>query len=319
MNEQKSPYCLNIYSFMYVSGHAKDGAFLQRIDPQKRILIYIRMALRLARGVYAKFGVPLTLITNNELALTHAIATIGDNNWERYLALVQREFASNQIPDDAGFFSSTHRILLFDFFARQTGYSVLLDLDMICLNGENEPLSKFMHEGAPLVYDISDQVFPVYSYCRIYEDMEKFGSTDRGFRWYGGEFIAGGPDFFRELSDLSMVALPRYQDVYKTLHHQGFEMVLSYSLNQMCQRKSRNIPTDIGIIDIVRRHYGQVVRHDERRLGHTSNITFLHLLSVKRLLASSLSDQAIVRLLIGTELLPRSLAGPFLSALGTIL
>lgn len=308
---------IKFYGLMYVSTRANDGAYLQKLEPQKRIEMYLKMALRLAKGVYERFGMPLTLVSNNESVLAPLLAKLGGAEGKKHLTLVQVDFASS-IPDGARYFSATHKILLFDYFARQAEYSVLLDLDMICLSGKDEPLIEFMREGVPLVYDISDQVIPAHGYNRIFDDMVKFGPIGKGFRWFGGEFIAGNSAFFRELSDLAMVALPRYQEIFQTLHHQGDEMITSYCLNQMRERSSPNNPVDIGGPDIVRRHHGKATLHDERRLGQISNIAFLHLPAVKSLISSKLSDRIIVRLLVAAELLPRRMSGLFLTAVGVI-
>ena len=311
------PSNLKIYGLMYVSTRSQDGAYLQKVDPLKRIQIYLKMALRLAKGVYERFGIPLNLVTNDESVLAPLLSKLGGSQGAKHLALVQVDFAAS-IPDGARYFSATHKILLFDYFAQQTDYSVLLDLDMICLKGAEEPLVGFIRDGIPLVYDISDQVIPAHGYARILEDMNKFGPTGKDFRWFGGEFIAGNHEFYRELSDLAMVALPRYNEIFQTLHHQGDEMITSYCLNQMLAQQSPNKPVNVGGPDIVRRHHGKATLHDERRLRRISNLAILHLPTIKSLLSSRFSDATIVRLLLLAELLPRRMAGYFLAVVGAI-
>jgi hypothetical protein len=308
---------LKFYGLMYVSARSQDGAYLQKVDPQKRIEIYLKMALRLAKGVYDRFGLPLNLVTNNEGVLAPLLSKLCGTQGAKYLTLVQVEFATS-IPDGARYFSATHKILLFDYFARQSEYSMLLDLDMICLGGAEEPLAGFIRDEIPLVYEISDQVIPAHGFARIYDDLNKFGPVGKDFRWFGGEFIAGNSIFFRELSELAMAALPRYQEIFQTLHHQGDEIITTYCLNQMQARRSANIPVNIGGPDIVRRHHGKKTLHDERRLGQISNIAFLHMPTIKSLLSSRFSDATLVRLLIAAELLPRRSAGLLLAAIGAI-
>lgn len=308
---------LKFYSLMYVSTKEVEGAYLQRIEQKKRIEIYLRMALRLAKGVSKNFGVPLTIITNDKPALISILENIAKYDWSKYLAIIQIEFVYS-IPEGARYFSATHKVMLFDYFSKQAEYSILLDLDMICLNKANDMMLEFIRDGIPLVYDISDQVFPAHGYKRIFEDMRKFGSVGREFRWYGGEFIGGNRAFFRELSDLVLETLPRYHEVFLTLHHQGDEMLTSYCLNKMRKSNSANLPVDMGGLDAVRRHHAKATLHDERRFGVIKNIIFLHLPTIKSLLASSYADKNIIRLMVILELFPRRLAGYFLAIIARL-
>lgn len=309
---------VKFYGLLYVSMKAQDGAYLQRLDPRKRVELYLRMAVRLGRGLYSRFGLPLNLVTNDAETLTALLAGIEGGRHADCVRLVQIDFSSLSLPQGARYFAATHKVMLFDYFAKQSEYSALLDIDMICLPGAEQPLGDFVRDKCALVYDISDQVFPAHGYDRILADMRKFGPVDRRIRWYGGEFIAGSPDFFRELSQLAMQALPIYGDVFQSLHHQGDEMITSYCLNYMRQNSSPNMPLDVGGGDIVRRHHGKATLHDERRFGRIANLSFLHLPTVKSLLSSRLSDAFIVKLLLAMELLPRRLAGLSLAALGTL-
>lgn len=309
---------VKFYGLLYVSLRANDGAYLQRLNPEKRIEFYLRMALRLAKGIHARFGLPLELVTNNEPYLAKLLDRITNGQACQFMNLVQVDFSAVNIPESARYFSATHKVSLFDYFSRQSDFSVLLDIDVICLDGKEQPIAGFIRDDAAMVYDISDQVFPAHGYGRILADMAKFGPIDSRFRWFGGEFIAGGPDFFKELSALANEALPRYGEIFQTLHHQGDEMITSYCLNRMRMTSSPNLPLDAGGPDMVRRHHGKATLHDERRLRQIDNIRFLHLPTVKSLLASNLSDRSIVRILRGAELLPRRLAGPFLAVSGAL-
>lgn len=309
---------VKFYSLLYVSKKANDGAYLQRFAPQKRIELYLRMALRLAQGLHARFGTTLNLITNEADELTPLLESITGSKGTDVINIQQIKFTSSGIPEGARYFSATHKVMLFDYFARQADYSVLLDLDMICLNGDSQPLVTYFENGIPLVYDISDQVFPAHGYARILEDMQKFGATDWRFRWYGGEFIAGSASFFQELSERASSVLPRYKEIFTTLHHQGDEMITSFCLNQMRACGSPNMPLDLSGPDIVRRHHGKATLHDEKRFRRISKISFLHLPTAKTLLASNLTDLMIVRILRTAERLPLRLAGPFLAVAGLV-
>lgn len=315
---EKNSRPVKFYSLLYISKKANDGAYLQRFAPQKRIEWYLRMALRLARGVHARFRTPLNVITNEADELKALLRNITRKNVDDVINIQQIQFSSSGIPEGARYFSATHKVMLFDFFARQTDYSVLLDLDMICLQGDSQPLDTYFENGIPLVYDISDQVFPAHGYARIFEDLQKFGQTDWRFRWYGGEFIAGPASFFAELSERANSVLPRYQEIFTTLHHQGDEMITTFCLNQMRAFGSQNMPLDLSGPDIVRRHHGKATLHDERRFRKISKISFLHLPTAKTLLASGLSDRMIVRILGIAERFPLRLAGPFLAVTGLL-
>lgn len=309
---------VKFYSLLYVSKKANDGAYLQRLAPQKRIELYLRMAIRLARSVHARFGAPLNLITNDLQELTALFERIAGPKDVGVLNIQEIQFVSSGIPEGARYFSATHKVMLFDYFSKQAEYSVLLDLDMICLNGESEPFATYVEHEIPLIYDISEQVFPAHGYTRIYEDLQKFGEVDWRFRWYGGEFIAGPAKFFKELSERANFALSRYTEVFATLHHQGDEMITTFCLNQMRESGSHNMPLDLSGPDIVRRHHGKATLHDERRFRKTSKISFLHLPTAKALLASNLSDKMIVLILRMAERLPLRMAGPFLAVAGLV-
>ena len=292
------PFKLKFYSLMYISAKESDGAYLQKMEQKKRIEIYLKMALRLAKGVKARFNLPLTLVTNDQTNLTAIFNEFAGNDWANYLILIQIDFATS-IPNGARYFSATHKVMLFDYFANQTEYSILLDLDMVCLEGVSSTFSQLIRDEVPLVYDISDQVFPAHGYSRIYDDMKKFGPIGKEFRWYGGEFIGGNPVFFRELSKLVMLTLPRYQEVFTSLHHQGDEMLTSYCLNSMRESGSENVVVDMGGLDSVRRHHAKATLHDERRFGNIKNIVFLHLPTIKSLLASRYTDKSIIATKVG--------------------
>ncbi|NDP47668.1 MAG: hypothetical protein GZ085_04600 [Sulfuriferula multivorans] len=316
METSKNP--VKFYGLLYISKKANDGAYLQRIDPQKRIELYFRMALRLAKGVHSRFGTALNLITNEGDEIATLLEKITGSKTSNFITIKQIEFPSSGIPEGARYFSATHKVMLFDYFSRQADYSVLLDIDMICLDGDSHPLTNYFENDIPLVYDISDQVFPAHGYARIFDDMQKFGQTDWHFRWYGGEFIAGSAGFFQELSERANSVLPRYTEIFASLHHQGDEMITSFCLNQMRACNSQHLPLDLSAPDIVRRHHGKATLHDERRFSRISKIGFLHLPTAKKLLSSNLADRTIVRVLSVAELLPRRIAGPFLAVVGMV-
>jgi hypothetical protein len=211
---------VTVHGLLHVSDRARDGANYRGTSAGARIDAYLRMALRLARGVRRQLGTRLILLTNRAAYLSERVAALAPVDGHDAMSLVELEFA-DRFPDAAGFHSATHKVLLFDYFARQPGYSLLVDLDVICRPVEQDVLGEICGAGMATVYDISEQVFPAYGYTRIREDMVKFGYRDAVFSWYGGEFIGGRADFFGALRDLADEVIPVYAKVYESLHHQG--------------------------------------------------------------------------------------------------
>jgi hypothetical protein len=182
----------------------------------------------------------------------------------------------------------------------------------LCLRPFPKYLRDLIDLGNPLVYDISDQVIPAYGYSVIANDLSLLseGEIKSSFRWYGGEFLGGPPEFFAELKIAAEQILPNYLAHHSSLHHQGDEIITTAALNLVTKTQRFSIQ-DVAPLDLVRRFWGTTTLYPERPLPDKSEMSFIHLPAKKALLASRFSDKSIIKLL-RWKLLSR-IVGRFLS------
>jgi len=306
---------LGFYGLLFVSGNKSDGENLRTASVETRIDQYLRMAERLGQGLRRTFRLPLVLVSNDSAYLESRLAARGRADWKASIALLQFEFTGD-LPQTARFHSATNKIFLFRLFSRLPGYSVLVDLDVMCLPGAAAGICRLVESNRAAVYDISEQVMPVFGEERIRGDLRKFGVESSVIRWFGGEFIGGNAGFFGRLADLAEPAALVYGEVFESLHHHGDEMITSACLNRMLDQGEAMDIVDRDRRLVMRRYWGIPTALPERRLEANEEIGLLHLPGAKHLLRSRIPDQDIIRILRYGQLLPRRLAQLFYRALG---
>jgi hypothetical protein len=286
---------------LYVSGidSKNESPNMRRLSAtDRRISVYLKLASRLSNGIFRNFGRRLVLLTNRAEYLDGLIARIAirQAGFGSKLDVLEIPFAGG-LPAAARFHSATNKIFVLEFFARNPGYHLLLDLDMVCQRPFNDDVRRLIDKGSPLVYDISEQVFPAYGYSRIAEDLRKFCGDADNFRWYGGEFIGGRQDFFAALSALLQPMIQHYGQCWESLHHQGDEIIVSSALNLLRKRHGYEAFVDVGSLDVVRRHWGIPTAHEESSFRKSQSLSFVHLPAMKGLLGCGLSDTDVLGLM----------------------
>lgn len=194
------------------------------------------------------------------------------------LAVVGFEF-SLQVPQGIPFYSAHFKLDLFRAFGSgEFGRDVgLVDLDTVLLRG----LPKC---GALGVYDISDQVLPIYEQSRIAADVRKIsGKSIPEARWYGGEFVVGSAGMFRTISSYIEAFWGNYIQNVGTLAHIGDEMIMSAALN--CARLDGVSLVDYGRDGSVARWWTSRTRHRQPPFDAVKGSALLHLPADKIFLA----------------------------------
>jgi hypothetical protein len=263
---------MHFYGLLYVSdvAEAVNCSVKDRID---MLRIYAKNALVLSHSLSMYGG--LTVLTNNARLLAELVPE---------LVCCEIPF-ERDVPKGIAFRSAHHKLDVFKYFECLTEeYIVLLDLDMICISGIPKRLSNIVDNRIPIYYDISNQVTQAYGEDRILEDMQKIGHHSCEGRWAGGELIGGPPLFFKELNSYIAPVWTKYVACCSTLHHQGDEMIVSVSLEEM--RRAGIYMIDAGQVGGVGRFWSGRIKHEQRKFQYyLKNCWLLHLPQDKKFLS----------------------------------
>jgi len=240
--------------------------------------LYVRQALSLARSLNS-CGKNLRVITNNREEIEELI--VREVPCERIdLQVTQIEFPTWSLPEHANFFAAHHKLFLFSHFAEEAHPNCLIDVDVV-INHNNLSLTKLFDETPQIdgwVYDISDQVFPAYGTQAVQEDMRLLGVSHPFPRWYGGEFVMGGPRLFAYLHEQCQRYIQSYLSLLSQLHHVGDECVVSAALNQ----NSQNLMlADAGASGLVVRQWTGHTLHVGKPCGVLKDCLLWHLPDAK--------------------------------------
>lgn len=235
--------------------------------------VYLACACLCAKA-FRSAGQSYCLVTNDAGEIQRRLERlqIGD------LPVVSFEFLL-QVPQGIPFYSAHFKLDLFrGFGSGEFGKDVgLVDLDTVLLRTLPEC-------GAMGVYDISDQVLPVYEQSRIDADMEKIsGRSIPQARWYGGEFVTGSESMFRAISSYVETFWENYIQNVGSLAHNGDEMIMSAALN--CARIDGVSLVDYGKNGSVARWWTSRTRHQQPPFDAVKGSALLHLPADKIFLA----------------------------------
>lgn len=253
---------------------------------------YVALAGRLAQSMNAR-GVPFTALTNDAEGVARHSRQLG-NDW---LNATEVPFPSS-IPGGVAFRSAPRKLDLFPQLAsgRFGDYVALVDLDMILLRDFPEDVGGLFAADMPCVYDITDQVIPAYGAARVHADLRAItagGAVGPLPRWYGGEFIAGRPEFFARLVETIEAIYQRYRERWRELHHLGDEMIVSAALNLLA---GQGIPfEDVGVRQAVGRWWSGTTHHPRRNFEWFDNCALLQLPVDKHFLSTAPSRKAFTR------------------------
>ena len=151
------------------------------------------------------FGHKFALVTNDRANLEARYRRLG----VQAPVLIEEPFDKTSLPDHADYFSAHHKLDLIKKFA--TGhygtYPCLIDIDTVFI----KPVDLAEFEGKPAIIDMSYKMIDDGGRAEVERviaslTQKKIDET----RWYGGEFIAGSPEFFAKLSSRISEYWPRY-------------------------------------------------------------------------------------------------------------
>jgi hypothetical protein len=302
---------VSFYSLLYILDDDPAGLpnMPKRLQHGEAMLLtYLRMAVRLALGISKKFNERLKVVTNDSnrlLALGKKLGRMDSLPFD----VVEINFPL-LFPPGSRFRTASQKVELFNLLAEtEDCYSVVLDLDMMCLARFPKSVEAAIGRGEPLAYDISSQVIPAYGRDVIHKDIEKLThspQTNKFCRWYGGEFIGGLGAFFYRLHCKIEEILPRYLANINSLHHQGDEALTTAGILLLNSEDPASNPHDIGPVGGVLRYWGVPVRHSELPMRRDEPPSFLHLPAKKPILSSELSDRFVYSI-VRCNLLSRAL------------
>jgi hypothetical protein len=234
------------------------------------------------------------------------------------LPVVNFEFLL-QVPQAIPFYSAHFKLDLFrGFGSGEFGKDVgFVDLDTVLLR-------KLPNCGGALgVYDISDQIRPVYELDKINADMKKIsGRLLPDARWYGGEFVTGSPSMFHAVFSYIEMFWANYIQNVGSLGHVGDEMIMSAALN--CAQLDGVPLVDYGKNGAVARWWTSRTRHQQPPFDKVNRAALLHLPADKIFLAkharSSFEGEQFLRRFrpyVRRKCLSRQVLHLFESLLGT--
>jgi hypothetical protein len=260
---------VQFYALLYIDDRHREQ---QNVKPRGKDIfdVYLKCASLTFRSFKAQ-GLRFSLITNKPDYVEARLRFLGIE----FLPIRGCVFDGHNPPDDAMFYSAHFKVDLFPKFASGSFGDLvgLIDIDTVLLRAfPGELLS-----GKKLVvYDITEQVAPVYGRHVIREDLELIsGAQIDAPQWFGGEFIFGSCAQYRQLSDLLELCWHRYIENYTHLHHIGDEMVVSAALSLLARGGVEIV--DGGRMQAVTRWWTVRTGHAQMTFQDARNASLLHL------------------------------------------
>ncbi|TBW09316.1 hypothetical protein E0E52_07770 [Azotobacter chroococcum] len=237
------------------------------------IFSYLRQARLLAKSLHQEIGKNLCILTNRPEICNQFFSE--KTSWQ---PLIIETPASISPPDGIKFYSAHHKLsalakILELLKIDSDDRFFLLDSD-IYVNKALSASQIFALSSADLtVYNISDQVFPVYGGQRISNEIDfitKSKITDP--QWFGGEFLSGNSKGLSCLIEKANDLIPTYFENHEKLHHLGDEMYISCAINTLRQDSDIKINTANNYY-FCSRHWS---RHTDRPLSWHFKHSFIH-------------------------------------------
>lgn len=278
------------YSLLYVADGKSDTTNFGRSQSDDHLDIYLRNGLTLSRSLEC-VGFNLTIITNKPEFLKRRLALMNGEG----VQVISIDF-DRVIPQDINFYSAHYKLDVYKYFSKldEDAYSILLDLDMVALTDNWDKFLKLLeNKKNPVFYEITNQVVPAYGAEVIEKDLYAVTGIPHSARWFGGEFVGGTSAFYKRLNQLIDNYYVKYTQIYKSLHHQGDEVLTSAAILGLQRDQS---VLDAGVGGVVCRYWSARTLHKQVTLREAFNCSFLHLPSDKYFLAKSYSSYARNRL-----------------------
>ena len=197
---------------------------------QERINIFLGCAALLDKSLqYNQVG-NLNILTNDKEFVDNSLQKRGFR-----INVIDLSF-SLHVPHDINFYSAHFKIDVFKYLGgvNSDEVSFLLDNDVVCTNSLPKLITQieeadYNERKRPLlIYQM-----PRYGGERMVHDKQKVDPSQIHGLWAGGEFIAGTAAVYADLYNEIMKIQEGYWNTYKTLFHQGDEMLTSVALERM--------------------------------------------------------------------------------------
>ena len=274
---------IQFYSLLYVQEGSETlaqnfGANSSKPPKIKDLELYTKSCSNLAKSLKAQ-GFNYTVLTNN-CELLQKI--------QPDLQLKEIEFSLN-VPKGISFYGAHFKIDVYKYFALQKDdYSLLIDIDEICINPVPANFLQAVKNNIPMFYDVTDQMYPDAGRERLVNDLQLFcPEADLGL-WAGGEFIGGDWQFFDSLYQEICKISARYFEVQKELFHKSDESLTNAALQTLLKRGQPMI--NAGCFGAVIRYWSCGTKHCQKLFPAVKDCFLLHLPADKYFLAATAFD-----------------------------
>lgn len=270
---------VRFYSLLYVKDGAEAHANV-RGSVQDPLGVYVDCGRLVAKSC-AALGIPYAIITNQPEEIARRLGSAA-NEVSLKLGAFDRA-----VPGEAKFFSAHYKLdVLRSFGTGEYGDFVgLVDLDVVFVRPPELSVQR-LKDGALYTYDLTDVEHAAYPGALL-DTFKKLGVSNRP-RWFGGEFIVGSSTTFRKLSARIEEIWPRYQKVYKTLHHSGDETIVSAALAGLENEGLTLIDGGRGMggkVPAVARWWSARTKHKQPSFDRVNGAAIWHLPADKEFLA----------------------------------
>jgi hypothetical protein len=255
---------MKLFTLIHVSQNKKH----QTEELKDRVLPYLLCAIQLHQSL-KRAGISLSILTNDKNYLLKLMS------FNFTLDFVELDFTL-AVPEDVKFYSAHYKVETYKFLSTlNEEYVGLVDCDITCINKINRAFQNIIDQKLPLYYDITDQMVPAFGMERIINDKQKISGKPSIGLWAGGEFFSGTPAFFGELYKSIDQIKESYFRNYKSLFHEGDEMLTSIAIENML---SEGKPVyDAGNFGVITRYWSINTRHYQKAFSAYKRCFLLHL------------------------------------------
>ena len=272
---------IQFFGLLHLADEEYSAVNLKVRNFTEQIGVYVSNASLLSKSLEAQ-GLDFTLLTNNKSKLIELAGDLCKN-----LRIEQIE-CKITVPSGIKFYSAHYKIEVFRHIGTlDIDYAIFCDLDMICLAPLPIVFETIVSQGIPLIYDITDQMSPVFGQEMMIDMFQALHSMPSEGRWIGGEFMGGSPDFFEKLTFEIERILPIYFEKISqsAIATEGNDEVYSTTAIEVMQRNGIYI-SDAGLLNIVGRFWSSGTQHSQKPLRYFEKSFLLHLPANKYFLSN---------------------------------
>lgn len=213
---------LNFYSLLYISDKDSNPN-LKSKNKFEKFKIYLENAMFLNNSLTEK-NLNFILITNN-------IKFLKKNYDTKDLKIKEIKFRKT-VKKNITFYSSHFKIDLYKYLSNLKTYSCCLDVDCVAINKPKKIFFKNIKKKKLILYNMTKNIIDSYGFEKVSRSLEIL--TNKKIlkpKWFGGEFVAGPPNFFKLLHDQVLQIEKNYYKNINSFFHLGDEMLMNGALN----------------------------------------------------------------------------------------